>query len=100
MKSTLAILLLLALTVASSAVQAQVEVTPNPNHDELLRSADPKAAANKRLVYDFWREVFEGGHLNLVEKYFTSAPHLREANARQDHVTLAPALIDPSRRAR
>src|SRR6476469_4756937 len=25
--------------------------------------------ANKRLVYDFWREVFEGRHMALAEKY-------------------------------
>ena len=30
-------------------------------------------AANKRLVYDFWREVFEAGHLELAEKYMTES---------------------------
>ena len=37
----------------------------------LLQSPDPVLAANKKLVYDFWREVFEAGHLELSEKYLT-----------------------------
>ena len=48
---------------------AQVPVTPNPDHEAQLASPDPKLAANKRLVYDFWREVFEGGHMEFAEKY-------------------------------
>lgn len=56
---------LLAPAVASS----QVAVTANPNHEQLLASPDAKAAANKKLVYDFWREVFEAGHMELAEKY-------------------------------
>ncbi|MFZ6799095.1 nuclear transport factor 2 family protein [Undibacterium sp. Di24W] len=71
MKSAVTIFLSLTLAIAPIAAQAQVAVAPNPNHDELLFSSNPKAAANKRLVYDFWREVFEGGHLNLAEKYLT-----------------------------
>jgi len=54
-------------------VQAQVPVTANPNHEQMLASADPKLAANKRLVYDFWREVFEGGHMELADKYMAES---------------------------
>ena len=36
------------------------QVTAAPDQEALLASADPRLAANKRLVYDFWREVFEG----------------------------------------
>ena len=52
---------------------AQVAVQANPNHEQLLASADAKLAANKRLVYDFWREVFEGGQLQLADRYLTEA---------------------------
>jgi predicted SnoaL-like aldol condensation-catalyzing enzyme len=58
--------LALALPMAASA---QWAVVAQPNHDLLLASRDAKAAANKRLVYDFWREVFEGGHMELADKY-------------------------------
>jgi len=37
----------------------------------LLASADPQLAANKRLVYDMYREVLQGGHHERVEHYFT-----------------------------
>jgi predicted SnoaL-like aldol condensation-catalyzing enzyme len=52
-----------------SASFAQVPVTPAADHAVLLQSADPALARNKRLVYDFWREVFEAGQLELAEKY-------------------------------
>jgi len=51
------------------AASAQVPVVPAPDHAALLASANPKLAENKRLVYDFWREVFEAGHMELAEKY-------------------------------
>ncbi|MFO1389988.1 nuclear transport factor 2 family protein [Cellvibrio sp.] len=50
---------------------AQVAVTANSDHAAMLASKDPKLAANKKLVYDFWREVFEGGHLELAPQYMT-----------------------------
>ncbi|MBC6906507.1 hypothetical protein DWB84_13685 [Saccharophagus sp. K07] len=59
---------LLAAALSSTAF-AQIPVTPAPDHAALLHSADPKLAHNKRLVYDFWREVFEAGQLELAEKY-------------------------------
>lgn len=50
-------------------VHAQLPVQANANHEQLLASPDARLAANKRLVYDFWREVFEGGHMELADKY-------------------------------
>jgi len=38
----------------------------------MLFSKDPQLAKNKKLVYDFWREVLEGGHLDLASKYLLS----------------------------
>lgn len=51
--------------------QAQEPVKANPDHASMLTSKDPKLAANKQLVYDFWREVFEAGHMELAPKYMT-----------------------------
>lgn len=65
--------LLLCSLVFAGQVRAQVPVLANPQHDRLLASPDPQLAANKRLVYDFWREVFEGGHLELAEKYLAES---------------------------
>src|SRR6266849_2418865 len=57
----------------SAASQAQVAVQANSSHQQLLASPDAHLAANKRLVYDFWREVFEAGHMELAEKYMTES---------------------------
>ncbi len=59
--------------LAPIASYAQVAVTPNANHEQMLASSDEKAARNKKLVYDFWREVFEAGHMELAEKYMTES---------------------------
>jgi len=63
---------MLGVVLAASAF-AQVAVTPAPDHAVLLQSADSKLAQNKRLVYDFWREVFEAGHLELADKYLAES---------------------------
>lgn len=56
-----------ALTVVKA--HAQVAVVPHADQEQMLASPDSRLAANKRLVYDFWREVFEAGHMELAEKY-------------------------------
>jgi predicted SnoaL-like aldol condensation-catalyzing enzyme len=44
-------------------------VQPNTNQQELLKSSDPILAKNKRIIFDFWREVIVGLHLDQVPKY-------------------------------
>jgi len=73
LKSITLTALLFSVLSMPCASHSQVPVSANPNHEQMLASADSKAAANKRLVYDFWREVFEGGHLNLADKYLSDA---------------------------
>ena len=51
--------------------QAQPGADQHPNQKSWLSSNDPKLAQNKKIVYDFWREVLEAGHLELAEKYMT-----------------------------
>lgn len=65
--------LTLGLTLRLGAAHAQVPVTPAPDHAVLLASPDARLAANKQLVYDFWREVLEGGHMERAEKYLAEA---------------------------
>lgn len=52
---------------------AQVEVQASNDHARLLASPDPRLAANKRLVYDFWREVLEAGHIELADQYMAES---------------------------
>jgi predicted SnoaL-like aldol condensation-catalyzing enzyme len=37
----------------------------------MLYSKDAKLAENKKIAYDFWRSVLEGGHLELASQYLT-----------------------------
>jgi hypothetical protein len=53
----------------STPALSQTAVSPSLDHASMLVSPDPKLAANKRLVYDFWREVLEAGHVSEVDKY-------------------------------
>lgn len=57
--------------VSSSMVHAgsAVVATPAAQQAQWLQSADPKLAANKKLVFDFWREVLEAGHLEKTAVY-------------------------------
>jgi|SRR5579863_1077477 len=47
----------------------------------LLYSKDPKLAKNKKIVYDFWRSVLEGGHLELAPQYMTESYIQHNPNA-------------------
>ncbi|HUN74127.1 MAG TPA: nuclear transport factor 2 family protein [Steroidobacteraceae bacterium] len=63
--------LLLTLLLAGLAETAHAQIAPVAAPDQLamLRSADPTLARNKRFVFDFWRIVFEGGHMDQAPKY-------------------------------
>jgi predicted SnoaL-like aldol condensation-catalyzing enzyme len=37
----------------------------------LLKSSDPKLARNKKHVFDFWRIVYEGGHMERAAEFMT-----------------------------
>ena len=60
---------LLATLLAGGVARAQLPVVPAANQEALLASTDPQLAVNKKLVWDFWREVFEAGHMDLADKY-------------------------------
>ena len=45
------------------------KLTTAPDQLALLKSSDPKLARNKQHVYDFWRIVYEGGHMERVAEF-------------------------------
>ncbi len=59
-----------ALTVTGSVV-AQAPPVGVPDQTALLQSSDPQLAANKKLVFDMWRTIIQGAHVELAPKYFT-----------------------------
>jgi len=73
MKCTLVYLTVLVMTAVGNSVSAQDTVKPLAPQTELLKSENPKYAANKKLVYDMWREFLEAGQMEVAEKYFTES---------------------------
>ena len=55
----------------TGAASAQVPPTAAPDQAALLKSDDPKLAANKKLVFDMWRAIIQGAHTELAPRYFT-----------------------------
>jgi len=81
MKRQLRSFVLLISLLSPLLAAAQVPVKENLNQEQMLASSDPVLAANKRLVYDFWREVIEAGHLDLAEKYMAETYIQHNPNA-------------------
>ncbi|HUA18033.1 MAG TPA: nuclear transport factor 2 family protein [Bryobacteraceae bacterium] len=59
----------LSLALFAAPVFAALPVVPAPDQAALLKSKDPKLAANKKAAYDFFRIVLRGRHLDQAEKY-------------------------------
>lgn len=53
------------------AALAQVPPVGVADQAALLNSSDAKLAANKKLVYDMYRTIVNGGHYELAGKFFT-----------------------------
>jgi predicted SnoaL-like aldol condensation-catalyzing enzyme len=64
--------MLLACCVLSAGVAiAQAPPVGVTDQHALLRSSDPKLAANKKLVFDMYRAIVQGGRYEQAEKFFT-----------------------------
>jgi predicted SnoaL-like aldol condensation-catalyzing enzyme len=61
-------LLTAALALDTEAL-AQLPVEPHRNQLELLPNEDATLAANKKLVFDFWREVLQARHVDRAPQY-------------------------------
>ena len=49
--------------------QAQEAPQENPDQLSMLKDVNPQLARNKKFVFDFWRIVYEGRHLDQAPKY-------------------------------
>jgi len=64
----------------SNVSLAQAGPAQPQSQKAMLYSKDPGLAANKKIVYDFWREVLEAGHLDLAPKYMTETYYQHNPN--------------------
>ncbi len=70
-----------------SAAHAQVPPVGNPDQRAMLKSDDPQLAKNKRLVFDFWRIVYEGGHMEDAPKYMAETYIQHNPNVKSGRAT-------------
>jgi len=90
LKLRIAIAALLAAQLAAPA-GAQV-VSSAEGQRALLKSKDARLARNKKLVYDMYREIVQGGHAELVGKYFTPGYIQHNPNVKSGRDALADFL--------
>ena len=60
---------ILALATFSTTVYAQLPVVVAPDQEMLIESDNPQLAANKKLVFDFWRKVLKTRNMKLAPQY-------------------------------
>ena len=51
---------------------AALPVVAGKDQAAMLKSSDPKLAANKKVAYDFFRVVLRGFRLDQADKYMTN----------------------------
>ncbi len=80
--------LIVGIGLLSLAMATQAQVPPVAASDQLamLSSGDPNVAREKQLVFDFWRIVFEGGHMDrapefMTESYIQHNPNVKSGRA-------------------
>jgi predicted SnoaL-like aldol condensation-catalyzing enzyme len=61
------------LLLGSTGYAAEKAVPPAASADQLsmLKSDDPRLARNKKFLFDFWRIVYEGGHMERAAEFMT-----------------------------
>lgn len=99
MKKLLSRALLLVMLIAPMAAFAQTAVTANPDHQKMLLGSTWYETANKRLVYDFWRTVFEAGQVQYApmymdKNYIQHNPNV--ANGRDAFIAFLTAFVKPT----
>jgi predicted SnoaL-like aldol condensation-catalyzing enzyme len=82
----------------SAGASAQVVATAQ-GQQALIASPDPKLAANKTLVWDMYRHIVQGGHAELVDRFFTPEYIQHNPNVGSGRDALA-AFLRGSRPAR
>jgi predicted SnoaL-like aldol condensation-catalyzing enzyme len=69
------------LAAACAPLFAAMPVMPAKDQAALLKSSDPKLAANKKVAYDFFRIVLRGFRLDQADKYMTEGYIQHNPNA-------------------
>ncbi|MFM1887318.1 MAG: hypothetical protein RL026_2475 [Pseudomonadota bacterium] len=79
----------LGLTCLYATAHAQVPPVAVADQRPLLESADPRLAANKRLVFDMMRTVLNAGRADLVDRFVTAGYIQHNPNVQSGRAALA-----------
>ena len=71
----------IALSLVAVAAHAAEPVVPAKDQQALLKSSDPQLAANKKLVYDMWRNFLTARHIEAADQYLAPEYHQHNPNA-------------------
>ena len=88
-----------ALALSCTGAFAQAPPTAAPDQLALIKSSDPKLAANKKLVFDMYRTIIVAGRADLAPEFFTPGYIQHNPNVESGRDKLA-AYIKQTRPAR
>lgn len=71
----------IAFSFVAVAAYAAEPVVPAADQQALLKSSDPQLAANKKLVYDMWRNFLTARHIEAADQYLAPEYHQHNPNA-------------------
>ena len=71
----------IAFSLVALAAHAAEPVVPAKDQQALLKSSDPQLAANKKLVYDMWRNFLTARHIEAADQYLAPEYHQHNPNA-------------------
>src|SRR5687768_2350068 len=73
-------LALVAVSTVANAAEPVVAISPQAQR-QLLDSSDPQLAANKKLVWDMWRNFLQAGVIDAADTYLAPEYHQHNPNA-------------------
>ena len=82
MKLLVGAVALFAVSNIAQAAEPVVAISPEAQR-QLLDSSDPQLAANKKLVWDMWRNFLQARRIEEADKYL--APEYHQHNPNADH---------------
>ncbi len=80
MKRIALFLAALATTAVTYAAEPVVAISPEAQK-QLLDSSDPALAANKKLVWDMWRNFLQASNIDAADTYLAPEYHQHNPNA-------------------
>lgn len=80
MRLLISLIALSALSAAANAAEPVMAASPQAQR-AMLESDDAQLAANKRLVWNMWREFLQAGDIEAADKYLAPEYHQHNPNA-------------------